>query len=117
MSKFKIGEIALLDLGSFENNQVRGHEQANIRPCVVIKPINELKLIIIVPITTTVSNNPFFSKVEINKDDSPLPEDSFALCHQIRTVSIDRVKKTLGVLPQKYLDIIQFVLLDLLELN
>ncbi|RLD62345.1 MAG: hypothetical protein DRJ05_00620 [Bacteroidetes bacterium] len=54
--------------------------------------------------------------VKLNKGQGGLTSDSFALCHQIRTISIDRVKRKRGQLGKCEILKIHSVLLDTLEL-
>lgn len=116
MSSFQIGQIVWLDLGSKEKGEVKGHEQAKERPCLIINALNHLKLLIIIPLSTKEPKNPYFYNiVKISKEKSPLKEDSYALCHQIRTVSIQRVASNIGVLSDSDLDVIRYTIMDLIH--
>lgn len=110
--------IVMVDLGAIPHpthNENLGHEQAGIRPCLILKSIDVSELVVIVPLTTT-NRSYLYSVVEIPQGTANLPELSFALCHQIRTVSHDRIQKFVGVLPDEYFDKILEVLTDFLEL-
>jgi mRNA interferase MazF len=96
--------------------EVKGHEQALLRPCVVIKSFNNLGLAVIVPLTTSEPRYGLFTIVKIAKGQGGLTEDSFALCHQIRTISFDRILSKRGMLDTKNMLKIHAVLLDTLEL-
>ena len=47
------GEVVFVNLGSVENGEVKGYEQAKKRPCVVIKEFSKRGLLIVIPLTTT----------------------------------------------------------------
>lgn len=86
---YQPGDIVIVDLG-----MVKGHEQEGMRPSVIIKYFSYFKLIVILPLTTR--DKGWATQVKILKDEGGLKEDSFALCHQIRSISIERIVKFLG---------------------
>jgi len=45
-------EIVLIQLGNV-GESIEGHEQAGTRPCVAIKALSQLKLAIVVPVTSS----------------------------------------------------------------
>jgi len=72
------GEVIRLDF-----NPVAGHEQANLRPAVVLSNQgfnDQSSLVVCVPCTTKIKGFPF--EVAI----AGLPEPTVALAHQIRTL-------------------------------
>ena len=87
------GEVWWVDL-----DPVRGHEQGLRRPALVLSvdEFNQLAhgLIWIVPITTRLQRHGF--AVALEPPEGGLPKPSVALCHQLRTVSIDRLDQQLG---------------------
>jgi mRNA interferase MazF len=89
----KRGEFWLLDL-----NPIKGHEQGERRPCLIVSAngLNDspLELVIVVPLTKT--DRGFPSHIKITPNQSGLNFDSFAMCEQIRTVSTDRLEKSIG---------------------
>jgi mRNA interferase MazF len=111
----KRGDVVDVNLGS-PPEEIKGHEQGFIRPCVVMKALSPLKLAIVVPLTSKASKKPFYSVVALEKGFAGLKFDSFALCHQIRTISFDRIFNRRGQLSEKDFLKIQGVLADLLEL-
>jgi len=114
---FAPGEVINVDLGKIHSSEVKGHEQGGYRPCVVIKSLHRIGLVIIVPCTTQKPKNTRFYFVEIPADGKMLTKDSHALCHQIRVISIDRIAKKRGKLSESDFNKIRFVLMDLLELE
>ena len=84
------GQIWLIDL-----NPVVGHEQGETRPALVISDdqLNQgpSGLVTVLPITTTERNIPIH--VKIVRGVGGLSKDSWVLCDQIRTVSIERLIK------------------------
>ncbi len=111
----KRGDIVDIDLG-LPPNQIKGHEQGYTRPCVVIKPMDALKLAVILPITGTENSYMHYTTVELKAGTGGLTKDSFVLCHQIRTVSIDRLIKKRGTASPRDLSKIISVLKDTLEI-
>ena len=107
-----------MNLGSVARGEVKGHEQGNKRPCVVIKEFSKLGLLIVVPFTTTQlkSNYPSYITKILPTENNGLTEDSNALCHQIRTISVERVEQKSGVLDDLDFQKIQATLLDTLAL-
>ncbi|MEZ5007768.1 MAG: type II toxin-antitoxin system PemK/MazF family toxin [Chitinophagales bacterium] len=114
ISKFKRGEIINVDLGQ-PPKEVKGHEQGMERPCIIIKPFNNLKLLLVVPCTSKKPKYPLFTIVSLSKETSDLSVDSYALCHQLRTISFDRVSSVRGRLSSKDFGKIHAVLIDILS--
>lgn len=111
----KEGDIVLVNLGKV-GKAIKGHEQANTRPCLVLKALNTLGMAVIIPFTTKRPGNPSIRYARVPKGNGGLAKDSFALCHQIRSISYKRVSKTLGTLPDHYFEKIKWALSDLLGL-
>ena len=108
-------QVVLIDLGKVPN-QVVGHEQANIRPCVVVQTLNYAHLAIVIPFTSQNPATQIYSIVKILQSSGGLTADSFALCHQIRSVSYKRIVKTMGDLPDRDFNKIMTVLADFLDI-
>jgi mRNA interferase MazF len=95
----------------------QGHEQAKIRPCVVISndQMNaKLGLSIVVPVTRTgwytKSGRLSPAMIEIVPPEGGLKKTSFSMAHQVRTVSHARFAKKRGVLSRsKLIDIVRSV--------
>lgn len=113
-SYFK-GEIVNVNLGK-PPKEIKGHEQGLERPCIIIKSFNNLELAIIVPLTTKEAKFSLYTIVKIQKGTAGLTADSFALCHQIRTISFDRIVSKRSKLENKDILKIHSVLIDTLEL-
>ncbi len=107
-TKYKRGEIITVDLGKVGTMQIKGHEQGNTRPCVIIKSLHRIGLLIILPLTSKKPNNISFYHVKISKGVGNLIYDSYVLCHQIRSISTDRVLNKTGNLPS--VEMIKFIL-------
>lgn len=112
---FTKGEIVHANLGT-PPKEIKGHEQGFERPCVVIKSFNNLELAVIVPLTTKEPKYSLFTMVKIPKGTAGLTADSYALCHQIRTISFDRIISKRAKLESKEILKIIAVLVDTLEL-
>jgi len=109
------GEIIDVNLGQ-PPKEVKGHEQGFKRPCIVIKAFNNLALAIVIPVTSKQPKCSIYTIVKLSKWVGGLTSDSYALCHQIRNVSFDRVIKKRGSLSSKDILKIHSVLIDTLEI-
>lgn len=111
----KTGDIVYVNLGEpkLEN---KGHEESNKRPCLVLRFIKTFELSTIVPITSKKPPIPYFTIVPLKKGTGNLKKDSFALCHQLRTISSKRVISKFGNLDNLELNKIKSVVADLLEI-
>jgi mRNA interferase MazF len=112
----KVGDIVFVDL-----EPVEGHEQGFSRPCIVVSVPTQQKggthsfgLLIVVPLTTKKKN--WWTVVKIPQE-SGLTDLSYALCHQIRTISMNRVTHKIGTLRFLHVAKIRLVLATILGLN
>lgn len=112
---YQKGEIISVDLGN-PPNEARGHEQAYDRPCLVIKYLPQFKLLIVVPCTSKEPRYNHFTVVKLLKGNGGLTIDSYILCHQIRTISTERVLSKKGQIQQKDFIKVTSVIADTLEL-
>ena len=91
--KPKRGEIWLVDL-----NPVRGHEQAGIRPGLILSEdifnSGPAGLVVVLPITTKNKNIPLH--VVISPPEGGVKETSYIKCEDIRSVSIERLVSKWG---------------------
>lgn len=99
------GEVWAIDL-----NPVQGHEQAKIRPCVIISNDmmnSKMELSIVIPVTGTPwhtrSGKLSPAMVEILPPEGGLEKPSYTMAFQVRTVSHKRFTKKLGILTAKKL--------------
>lgn len=109
----KKGDIVWVDLG--EVAAAVGHEQALQRPCIVLKDFVRFQLAIVIPLTTS-SAQSYYTIVKIEKTETGMKDDSNALCHQLRTISHDRITGKAGTLSERSFNKIKGVLIDVLEL-
>lgn len=92
------GDVVIVELDPTE-----GSEQRGTRPCLVVQ--NDVgnenaPTTIVVPFTTSRGDELYPFEVLVSSTNSPLREDSVALCSQIRTVSIEhRITKNIGSIP------------------
>lgn len=97
------GEIWLVDF-----NPARGHEQAGIRPALIIQSniINHTGFgtVVILAISklSDVKRRGVLN-VEIKKGEGGLAMDSVVKCHQIYTIDVNRLMKKFGKLNEKYM--------------
>ena len=112
-TNFKKGDIVWVDLGPISNSV--GHEQALKRPCIVIKDFPSLGMSTVLPLTSKAKA--FYSVVKIEKSDTGMTSDSYALCHQLRAISHSRIKNKQAALSSRAFNKIRSVLMDILELT
>lgn len=96
-------ELYTIDLGNFPDPNIIGLELANHdtdvhRPCLVIRTIG--KLATIVPISSS-GGGTRSTMVRVKAGTGNLDKDCYILCHQIRTVALERLKKHIGKLPDE----------------
>ncbi len=109
MNKFRLlpGTVVIADL-----DPAKGHEQKGKRPCVIIRYFRMFEIAVILPLTTR--DKGYFTQVRIPKGEGGLKEDSFALCHQIRALSLERIKKVIGSISSLTLSKIKVTLAQIL---
>ena len=113
--QFKEGDIINVNLGA-PPGEVKGHEQGYSRPCLIVKPFASLKLIVVIPCTSKTPKFSHYTLVRLASGSGGLSVDSFALCHQIRTISIQRVESKRGQLTTRDFLKVKAVLVDTLGL-
>ena len=98
---------------------VRGHEQGRSRPALVIS--NDIlnpspaAMVTVVPITT--KERKLRSYLRLDPPDGGLPQTSFVICDQIRTISKDRLGRRYGVLARGTLAEVETCLKFLLDFH
>lgn len=113
--KYQLGNIVNVDLGE-PPYEVKGHEQGYERPCVIVKVFPEMKLAIVLPCTSKEPRYNHFTIVKVPQGTGGLTMDSYVLCHQIRTISYDRILTIIGSMDAKNMLKIRSVLSDSLGL-
>jgi mRNA interferase MazF len=107
------GEIWGADL-----NPVRGHEQAGVRPCLVVSTDRfnhgPAELVLVAPMTTRESKNPLH--VPVTPPESGLRERSFIKCEDLRSISRERLRTHIGSVNASTLDDVEDRLRILLDL-
>lgn len=96
--------------------EVRGHEQAYVRPGVVLANFEHLRLLIVAPCSTQEKPYLHATAVKVDAGTGGLKEDTFILLHQIRTLSHQRIKSTIGRLPEDILARVDTVLAAIFDL-
>lgn len=103
------GDVVIVDLDPTE-----GSEQRGTRPCLVVQ--NDVgnenaPTTIVVPFTTARGDELYPFEVLVSAAESPLREDSVALCSQIRTISIEhRIEDVIGQIPDARLEDVDLAL-------
>ena len=77
----------------FDPDPVRGHEQGGPRPALIMSAstfnAGPQRLAMVLPITRSPRTYPY--RIELLPDESGLPEVSYVICDQLRTVTLDRM--------------------------
>jgi mRNA interferase MazF len=104
MSRASRGEIWLVGL-----DPTKGREQAGMRPAVVISVdifnYGAAELVIVVPVTSKAKGIPLH--VEIRPPEGGLSLISYAKCEDVRSISVSRLVKRLGVVSVDTIDQIE----------
>lgn len=108
------GTVVDIDLGL--PPATRGREQQKRRPCMVVVHLARLGLLVVVPISGNAPRHIAFTSVAIAAGTNGLTKDSFALCHQVRSVSPERLGKVRGQLNRLDLERVRAVLKAMLQL-
>lgn len=107
------GEVWLVNLKA-----ARGHEQAGIRPSVVVSTNGFNRgpagLVVVLPVTTTPRGVPLH--VPVAPSDGGLRQQSYVKCEDIRSISTSRLVERLGALSSGTLALIEDRMRILLEL-
>ncbi len=107
------GEVWTVDL-----NPARGHEQAGIRPGLVVSTdgfnASPAGLVIILPLTS--QKKAIRSHVEVSPPEGGLRKRSFIKCEDIRSISVGRLTKRLGRVSSETLAAVAYRLRILIEL-
>ena len=97
---------------------VVGREQAGGRPVLVISSndFNNTRagLVVVLPITTT--ERGFFSHVPVEPPEGGLRRKSFVMCEQIKSMSKDRLQRSLGEVRRETMIKVQEIVQVLLDL-
>lgn len=92
--KIKQGDIVWVSL-----DPVKGHEQAGMRPVLILQNdlFNEhLSTVLAIPLTTNLRTKDFVSTYFLESKMTSLKKDSIALVHQLRCIDKTRIQKKLG---------------------
>ena len=107
------GEIWLVNL-----NLTRGHEQAGIRPGLVVSVDlfnhGPAGLVVLLPLTTQDKGIPFH--LEVNPPEGGLSAKSFIKCEDIRSVAKERLSRQLGAVSSTTMVAVEDRMRILLEL-
>jgi mRNA interferase MazF len=107
------GEIWMVDL-----NPVRGHEQAGLRPCLVVSVDlfnhGPADLLVVLPVTS--KDKQISLHVPIEPQVSGLAVRSYIKCEDIRSISKDRLMQHKGNAPKEIMALVEDRLRILLEL-
>ncbi len=114
MQFLKPGTVVQVDLGMPPGT--KGHEQQKHRPCIVLVHWPPLHLLLAVPISGSKPPAELFTTVALKAGSNGLTKDSFALCHQLRSVSEERLGRTLGQLHPLDLEKVRAVVKGMMRL-
>jgi mRNA interferase MazF len=114
MQQLPPGTIVQVDLGLPPGT--KGREQQKPRPCVVVVHWPQLQLLMAVPISGNRPKVELYTTVALKPGANGLTKDSFALCHQLRSISEERVGRALGGLSSLDLEKVRAVVKAMLRL-
>lgn len=107
------GEVWLANL-----DPTRGHEQAGVRPSVVVSSnifnSGPTELVVVIPMTTTRRTTPLHIQVE--PPEGGLRRPSFVKCEDIRSVATERLIERWGQISARNMSLIEDRLRTLLDL-
>ena len=115
MSTFSRADVVMANLGA-PPDQVKGHEQAFPRPAVIVQVFEHSELVVVVPFSSRYYTDRIFPVVKIPAGSGGLTQDSWAMCHQVRSISEVRIGRKLGTLAAPQFEAIALVLADFLDL-
>jgi mRNA interferase MazF len=100
MARILRGEIRWANL-----NPTLGHEQSGLRPVLVLSNdvFNE-RMQIVIAIALTSKQPSFGFPLSLEIDSAELPKKSWALMGQVRTLSVERIGKKLGLVSIEEID-------------
>ncbi|MCC7439098.1 MAG: type II toxin-antitoxin system PemK/MazF family toxin [Armatimonadetes bacterium] len=107
------GDVWLCDF-----NPTRGHEQAGLRPALVLSTeqfnCTPLGLVFVAPMTTKQRNSPFH--IHIAPPEGGVRQDSFIMSEQVRVISTDRLTAHWGSVETETLVSVARILSMILQL-
>lgn len=120
MMDLKNTRLKQSEIWLFDPEPTKGRELGKkVRPCLIISNSlwNKIPtgLAIIVPLTSVKKG--ISTHVRIPAREGGLPEESYALCEQIRCVSKERLIKKLGTVSRQTLEEVYSWILDLISLD
>lgn len=108
----------LRDLYWVNLSPVKGHEQDGHRPCLIVSPdwLNQgpSEMVFAVPLTTRFKN--IETHVRIDPPVGDIERTSYIMPEQLRAISVDRLGKYIGTVPDDVLQEVREHLCMLLEL-
>jgi mRNA-degrading endonuclease toxin of MazEF toxin-antitoxin module len=99
-------DVVYVDLGTSI-----GHELNKKRPCVILKTFEVIKMALVIPMSHG-KPGVLFTNVELMSNDD---KKSFAQCHQLRSISYDRIQKKFNKLSESDFNKIRNVISDFLD--
>jgi mRNA interferase MazF len=107
------GDVWRADLG-----KPRGHEQALLRPVVILQSdlYATTSTVVIVPFTTNFTTPVLALGVPVDAGVAGLTKPSIALCHQMRALDRRQLLEPLGVLPIEVIGQIEALVMTVLGL-
>lgn len=109
------GDVYYANLGS-----TTGSEQAGLRPVLIFQNITlfaHSRTVIIIPFTTSLRRAQIPGCVLVRQGEGGLPQDSVALCYQIRAIDRSRLQNRLGSLTDATINEIENALNTTFDMN
>lgn len=95
-----------------------GHEQAGVRPALILSVdqfnSSAAKLVTVLPITS--KHRALRTRVAINPPEAGLTMVSYVMCEQVRTISTQRLTKSIGIVSTETINAVETIVRMLLGL-
>ncbi|MDA8055737.1 MAG: type II toxin-antitoxin system PemK/MazF family toxin [Thermoplasmatales archaeon] len=114
ITSLETGDICFVNL----DTDTIANEQRGSRPCIIISKQEEVRIVVVVPLTRTMDVGRFSYTMQIKKSRlNGLDSDSVAMIFQVRSISTARVEKKVGTLEDHYFEDMRKLLSSYLKLN
>jgi mRNA interferase MazF len=107
LARLRLGSVVLADFG-----HTRGREVGKRRPCIIHQPVAPImSTLTVIPLTSVRPKKDYAFMSFLPEGTAGLPNDSWAKCDQVRTVSVSRLLRHLGDLTSEELQPVSEALL------
>ncbi|MEK6843311.1 MAG: type II toxin-antitoxin system PemK/MazF family toxin [Candidatus Micrarchaeota archaeon] len=95
-----------------------GHEQKGIRPVLLWRDLDHVKIVIVIPLTSNLNGNQFpHTNLICATIKNGLKNDSVALIFQVRAIDKIQLKRRIGELERHDIEAVAEIMKEMLRLN